>query len=126
MTIGDWVVLGAYAGVHQFCRIGAHAMLAAGAIVLQDVPPYVTAAGYPAKPAGTNNEGLRRRGFSPADIAAVRRAYRTLYRAGLSLDDARDALEEGRRRGTGRWRRSSRSWRKAAAASSVRAGSAIP
>ena len=61
VTIGDWVVLGAYAGVHQFCRIGAHAMLAAGAIVLQDVPPYVTAAGYPAKPAGTNNEGLRQR-----------------------------------------------------------------
>jgi len=92
VTIGDWVVLGAYAGVHQFCRIGAHAMLAAGAIVLQDVPPYVTAAGYPAKPAGTNNEGLRRRGFSAADIAAVRRAYKTLYRNGLSLEAARDAL----------------------------------
>ena len=92
VTIGDWVVLGAYAGVHQFCRIGAHAMLAAGAIVLQDVPPYVTAAGYPAKPAGTNSEGLRRRGFSAADIATVRRAYKTLYRNGLSLEAARDAL----------------------------------
>jgi len=92
VRIGDFVVLGAYAGVHQFCHIGAHAMLAAGAIVLQDVPPYVTAAGYPAKPAGTNNEGLRRRGFAAADIATVRRAYRTLYRAGLSLEDAREAL----------------------------------
>jgi UDP-N-acetylglucosamine acyltransferase len=92
VTIGDFVVLGAYAGVHQFCRVGAHAMLAAGAIVLQDVPPFVTAAGYPARPAGTNNEGLRRRGFSASDIATVRRAYRTLYRAGLSLEDARDAL----------------------------------
>jgi UDP-N-acetylglucosamine acyltransferase len=92
VTIGDWAVLGAYAGVHQFCRIGAHAMLAAGAIVLQDVPPYVTVAGYPAKPAGTNSEGLRRRGFSAADIATVRRAYKTLYRNGLSLDDAREAL----------------------------------
>ena len=61
VTIGDWVVLGAYAGVHQFCRIGEHAMLAAGTIVLQDVPPYVTAAGDPAKPAGTNHDGLRRR-----------------------------------------------------------------
>jgi UDP-N-acetylglucosamine acyltransferase len=90
--IGDWAVLGAFAGVHQFCRVGAHAMLAAGAIVLQDVPPYVTAAGYPAKPAGTNNEGLRRRGFSAADIATVRRAYKTLYRAGLSLEEARDTL----------------------------------
>jgi UDP-N-acetylglucosamine acyltransferase len=92
VTIGDFVVLGAYAGVHQFCRVGAHAMLAAGAIVLQDVPPFVTVAGYPAKPAGTNNEGLRRRGFSASDIATVRRAYRTLYRAGLSLEEARDAL----------------------------------
>ena len=94
VVIDDYVVLGAYAGVHQFCRIGAHAMLAAGAIVLQDVPPYVMAQGYPAKPAGTNSEGLRRRGFAAADIAAVRRAYRTLYRAGLSLDAARAALAE--------------------------------
>ena len=92
VTIGDWVVLGAYAGVHQFCRVGAHAMLAAGSIVLQDVPPFVTVAGYPAKPAGTNNEGLRRRGFSAAEILAVRRAYKTVYREGLSLEDARAAL----------------------------------
>ena len=60
--------------------------------MLQDVPPFVTVQGYPAKPRGTNNEGLRRRGFAAADIAAVRRAYKTLYRAGLSLDDARAAL----------------------------------
>lgn len=92
VTIGDHAVLGAYAGVHQFCRVGAHAMIAAGAIVLQDVPPFVTVSGYPAKPAGTNNEGLRRRGFVPSDIAIVRRAYRTLYRSGLSLDAARAEL----------------------------------
>ena len=90
--VDDYATLGGFVGVHQFCRIGTHAMIAAGAIVLQDVPPYVTAAGYPAKPAGTNNEGLRRRGFSPADIAQVRRAYRVLYRDGLSLEDARAAL----------------------------------
>jgi UDP-N-acetylglucosamine acyltransferase len=92
VTIGDWVTMGGFTGVHQFCRIGAHAMVAAGAIVLQDVPPYVTAAGYPAKPAGTNNEGLRRRGFSADDIAVVRRAYKTLYREGLPLEDAKSAL----------------------------------
>jgi UDP-N-acetylglucosamine acyltransferase len=97
VTIDDWVVLGAYAGVHQFCRIGAHAMLAAGAIVLQDVPPYVTVAGYPAKPAGTNSEGLRRRGFSASDIATVRRAYKTLYRNGLTLEAAREALDAAAR-----------------------------
>ena len=94
VRIDDWVVLGAYAGVHQFGRVGAHAMLAAGAIVLQDVPPFVTASGYPAKPHGTNNEGLRRRGFAPDDIMAVRRAYKTLYREGRSIDDARAALAE--------------------------------
>ena len=90
--IGDCVVMGAYSGVHQFCRVGAHAMIAAGAIVLQDVPPFVTAAGYPATPRGINAEGLRRRGFAAADILAVRRAYKTLYREGRSLDDAKETL----------------------------------
>lgn len=94
VVIGDWVVMGAYAGVHQFCRIGAHAMVAAGSIVLQDVPPFTTVQGYPAKPHGTNNEGLRRRGFSTAEISAVRRAYKTLYREGLTLDDARAVVVE--------------------------------
>jgi len=65
--------------------------------VLQDVPPFITATGYPAKPAGTNNEGLRRRGFSAADIATVRRAYKTLYREGLALDDAKSALASAAR-----------------------------
>ncbi len=92
VRIDDWVVLGAYAGVHQFCRVGAHAMLAAGTIVLQDVPPFVTASGYPSKPHGTNSEGLRRRGFTAEDILTVRRAYKTLYREGLALDDAKAVL----------------------------------
>lgn len=95
VRIDDWVVLGAYAGVHQFCRVGAHAMLAAGTIVLQDVPPFVMASGYPAKPHGINSEGLRRRGFAADDILAVRRAYKTLYREGLALDDAKAALARG-------------------------------
>ena len=92
VVVGDYAVLGGFVGVHQFCRIGTHAMVAAGSIVLQDVPPFVTAAGYPAKPRGSNSEGLRRRGFSPADIAAVRRAYKTLYRQGLPLEEARAAI----------------------------------
>jgi len=93
VAIGDWAVLGAFAGVHQFCRVGMHAMVAAFAVVLQDVPPFVTVQGYPAKPHGTNNEGLRRRGFSPDDILAVRRAYKVLYRGGLTLEAARDRLQ---------------------------------
>jgi UDP-N-acetylglucosamine acyltransferase len=93
VRIDDWAVLGAYAGVHQFCRVGAHAFLAAGAIVLQDVPPFIMAQGYPAKPHGTNNEGLRRRGFAPSDLLAIKRAYKTLYREGLALEDAKNELK---------------------------------
>jgi UDP-N-acetylglucosamine acyltransferase len=92
VTIGDYAVLGAFAGIHQYCRVGMHAMLGAYAVVLQDVPPYVTVQGYPAKPHGTNSEGLRRRGFTPADVRMVRQAYKTLYRDGLSLEDAKVAL----------------------------------
>jgi UDP-N-acetylglucosamine acyltransferase len=92
VVIEDWVTMGGFTGVHQFCRVGAHAMIAAGSIVLQDVPPYVTASGYPAKPHGTNNEGLRRRGFTSEDILAVRRAYKVLYRENRSLEEARDEL----------------------------------
>src|SRR5208282_4275155 len=92
VVIGDYAVLGGFVGVHQFCRIGAHAMIGGGSIVLQDVPPFVTASGNPAKPHGTNSEGLRRRGFAPSDILAIRRAYRTLYRQQLSLDEARANL----------------------------------
>ena len=92
VKIGDWVVLGAYAGVHQFCRIGAHAMVAAYAKIVQDVPPFVTVAGDPPQPHGINSEGLKRRGFSPEDILEIRRAYKTLYRQGLTLDDARSAI----------------------------------
>ena len=89
VVIDDYAVLGGFVGVHQFCRVGTHAMLAAGSIVLQDVPPYVTVSGSPATPRGTNSEGLRRRGFSDDDIAAIKRAYKTLYRKGLALDAAR-------------------------------------
>jgi UDP-N-acetylglucosamine acyltransferase len=97
VVVGDWVVLGAFCGIHQYCRIGAHAMLGAFAVVLQDVPPFMTVQGYPAQPKGPNSEGLRRRGFSADDILAVRRAYKTLYRQGLSLDDAQAKLAEAAR-----------------------------
>jgi UDP-N-acetylglucosamine acyltransferase len=94
VVVENFAVLGGFVGVHQFCRIGAHSMVAAGSIVLQDVPPFVTAAGYPAKPRAANTEGLRRRGFSPEDIAAVRRAYKSLYRQSLTLEQARAAIAE--------------------------------
>lgn len=92
--LGDWVFLGGFTTIHQFCKIGAHAMTAFTAAVSQDVPPYVTAAGNRAKPAGINSEGLRRRGFSSDAILAIKRAYKTLYRQGLSLDEACEQLGE--------------------------------
>src|SRR5437773_4437448 len=92
VTVDDFATLGGFTGVHQFCRVGRPATVAAGSIVLQDVPPFITVSGYPAKPAGTNNEGLRRRGFAADEIAAVRRAYKVIYREGLSLADAKEKL----------------------------------
>lgn len=85
---GDWVFLGGFTSVHQFCKIGAHAMTAFTAAVTQDVPPYVTAAGNRAAPAGINSEGLRRRGFDNAQILEIKRAYKLLYRQGLTLEEA--------------------------------------
>jgi UDP-N-acetylglucosamine acyltransferase len=90
--LGDWVFLGGFTTVHQFCRIGEHAMTAFTAAVSQDVPPFVTAAGNRAVPAGINSEGLRRRGFNAEQIAAIKRAYKLVYRAGLPLDEAKAAL----------------------------------
>lgn len=93
VAIGDWVILGGKTGVHQFVKIGPHAMTAGGTILVQDVPPYVMGAGHPASAKGMNVEGLRRRGFSAEALAALRRAYKTLYRDGLSLAQAIEQLE---------------------------------
>lgn len=90
--LADWVFLGGMTTVHQFCRVGAHAMTAFTAAVTQDVPPFVTAAGNRAAPAGINSEGLKRRGFSTEQIAAIRRAYKIIYRSNLSLEEAKVAL----------------------------------
>lgn len=92
--IDDWAILGGFTGVHQFCRVGAHCMTAVGTVILQDVPPYIMAAGNTASPYGLNAEGLKRRGFSPEALQALKRAYRTLYKSGLMLEEARTKLEE--------------------------------
>ena len=94
ISVGDWAILGGVTLVHQFVHIGAHAFTGFGSALSQDVPPFVTVSGNPPKPFGINSEGLKRRGFSADDIAALKRAYRTLYREGLSLEDARARLEE--------------------------------
>jgi UDP-N-acetylglucosamine acyltransferase len=91
--VEDWAILGGMTLVHQFVRIGAHSFTSMGTYLPQDLPPYVTAAGNMAKPYGINSEGLRRRGFSAETIAALKRAYRALYRSGLSMQEARNELE---------------------------------
>ena len=86
--IGDYAVLGGFTLVHQFCRIGAYCMTAVNTVLFKDVPPFVTAGGNSAEPHGINVRGLKRRGFSEDAIAAVKRAYKTLYKSGLLLEQA--------------------------------------
>lgn len=94
VVVGDHAVLGGFTGIHQFCRIGAHAMTGVGSVVLADVPPYVMAMGNTAEPHGINSEGLKRRGFSAEAISGIRRGYKTLYKSGLGLEEAKQALRQ--------------------------------
>lgn len=93
VRVGDFAILGATTLVHQFVKIGAHSFTAMGTFLQQDLPPYVTAAGNGAQPYGINSEGLRRRGFSAEAINALKRAYRTLYRSSLTLEEAKGELQ---------------------------------
>jgi UDP-N-acetylglucosamine acyltransferase len=90
--IDDHAILGGFTGVHQFCRIGAHVITGIASVVRQDVPPFLTVAGNPLAPHGVNSEGLKRRGFSPEALAGLKRAYKTLYKSGLSLAEAQTAI----------------------------------
>jgi len=92
VEVDDFAILGGFTLVHQFCKIGAHVITAVGSVVFKDIPPYVTAAGYDAKPHGINAEGLKRRGFSSDTIMNLKRAYKALYRNGLTLDEAKQQL----------------------------------
>ena len=87
--VADYAILGGFTAVHQFCHIGAHSITAIGTIVLQDIPPFVIASGNTAKPYGINAEGLKRRGFTADAITRIKRAYKTLYKSGQTLEDAK-------------------------------------
>ncbi len=92
VDIDDYAILGGFTLIHQFCKIGSHVITAVGSVVFKDIPPYVTAAGYDAKPHGINAEGLKRRGYSADTILQIKRAYKALYRNGLSLEEAKIEL----------------------------------
>ena len=94
VEVDDTVIFGAFTVVHQFCLVGAHCFSAMGTVILRDVPPYVTVSGNSASPHGINSEGLKRRGYSPATIMAIRRAYKTLYKQRKTLGEATAELEE--------------------------------
>ena len=94
VDVHDHAILGGFTLIHQFCKIGSHVITAVGSVVFKDIPPYVTAAGYDAKPHGINSEGLKRRGFSADNILQIKRAYKTLYRNGLTLEEAKQQLSE--------------------------------
>jgi UDP-N-acetylglucosamine acyltransferase len=95
--VGDWAILGGFAGVHQFCKIGAHAFIGMGSLINADVPPFVMVADKYAEPRGINAEGLKRRGFDATRIAAIKRAYRTVFMAGKPLAEAKVELAESAR-----------------------------
>ena len=88
VEVGDWVIFGGFTVVHQFVRVGAHAMTAMNSLLFADVPPFVMAQGQPAKARSMNFEGLRRRGFSPEAIARVKQMHKILYRSELPLQTA--------------------------------------
>ena len=92
--VGDWAILGGFTVVHQFVRLGAHSMTALCSLLFADLPPFVMCQGQPANARSMNFEGLRRRGFSAARMAAVKAMHKALYRDNLSLDDARARISE--------------------------------
>jgi len=92
--IGDWAILGGYTLVHQYCHIGAHCFTGMGSAIGKDVPAFMVVAGSPAEAKTINLEGLKRRDFSKSSIHAIQSAFKTIYRKGLTLNEAINILEE--------------------------------
>ncbi|PLX99382.1 MAG: acyl-[acyl-carrier-protein]--UDP-N-acetylglucosamine O-acyltransferase [Desulfuromonas sp.] len=93
VEVGDYAILGGLSGYHQFVKIGAHCMVSGGAIVVQDLPPYINAQGDRARPSGINSIGLARRGFSKEAVRAIKNAYKILYRSDLKLEQALEKID---------------------------------
>jgi UDP-N-acetylglucosamine acyltransferase len=93
VDIADWASVGAFSGVHQFCRVGVHAFVGGYTVATKDVLPYSKTVGNRARIYGVNTVGLTRRGFTAETIALIRRAYRTLLQSGLNTSQAVERLE---------------------------------
>lgn len=92
VEVGDYSILGGFVGIHQFCKVGAHVMLGVATVSFKDIPPFLMVHGNTAKPYGLNVRGLRRRGFSEAAVAALKDAYKKVYRSGLTAESALQEL----------------------------------
>jgi len=92
--VGDWVIMSGFSAVHQFCKIGDHAFVGMTTSITQDVPPFVLVSGNPSAAHGINIEGLKRRGFTREQIGDLRSAYKTLYKSGLTLEEAKSAIAQ--------------------------------
>ena len=92
MVIGDHAIVSGYALIHQYCQIGVHSFVGMGSGIVKDVAAYTTVMGAPAEAKGINAEGLRRRGFSKEAIAAIKVAYKIIFRQGLTVDEALEKL----------------------------------
>ena len=93
VLIDDYAILGGFTLVHQFCKIGSHSITAVGSVIFKDVPPFIIAAGYNAKPNGINSEGLKRRDFSSDDVALIKKGYKVIYRDGNTINEAINILQ---------------------------------
>ncbi len=94
VAVDDYAIFGGFTGIHQFCQIGKHCFTAISSVVVKDVPPYLMIAGNTAKPSGLNREGLKRHGFSSETINLLRKAYKIVYREGLTVKAALENLQE--------------------------------
>jgi UDP-N-acetylglucosamine acyltransferase len=94
VTVEDYVIFGGFSGVFQSCRVGANSFASMGAMIDKDVPPFVKVSGYYAKPYGLNTVGLKRRGYETEKMLELRRAYKTIYRKGLTVKQALESLQE--------------------------------
>lgn len=94
VEIGDWAIMGGHSAVHQFCRVGAHAMIAGGCMIIKDIPPYAMVGKNPVTYHGLNVIGLRRRGFNIDDINAIKEVYQNLYFGGRNFTDACNFMME--------------------------------
>ena len=94
VEVGDYAILGGFTGIHQFCKVGAHVMTGVATVSFKDSPPFLLVHGNTAKPYGLNLRGLKRRGFDEASLDALKKAYKSLYRAGLTLEEAVGEMQE--------------------------------